>query len=231
MKTIGLIGGMSWESTVLYYQLLNRMARDRLGGQHSAKLILWSVDFAPVAAMQAAGLWDEATTVMVDAARRLEAAGAEGLLICANTMHRMAEEVAAGVSIPLIHIVDVTAGAIKAAGVKRPLLLATRFTMEQGFYRERLSRSGVEAVIPNDADRARLHGIIYDELIQGRFKLASKAAVVQMTQSAVRGQGVDGVIFGCTEIGLLLKPEDLSVPVFDTTEIHAKAAMDWALEG
>ena len=229
MKTLGLIGGMSWESTTLYYQLLNRMARDRLGGQHSARLVLWSVDFAPIARMQAAGLWEEATTVMVDAARRLERAGAEGIVICANTMHRMAEEVAAAVSAPLLHVGDATAGAIRAAGVRRPLLLATRFTMEQDFYRERLRRHGVEALIPAEPDRARLHSIIFDELVQGRFKLASKDALVAITESAVRGDGADGVILGCTEFALLMKPDDLPVPVFDTTEIHAKAAMDFAL--
>ena len=229
MKTLGLIGGMSWESTTLYYQLLNRMARERLGGQHSAKLVLWSVDFAPIARMQAAGLWDEATAAMVDAARRLERAGAEAIVICANTMHRMADEVAAAVSAPLLHVADTTAGAIRAAGVRRPLLLATRFTMEQGFYRDRLRRGGVEALIPAEPDRIRLHSIIFDELVQGRFKLASQEALVAMTESAVRGEGADGVILGCTEFGLLVKPDDLPVPVFDTAEIHAKAAMDFAL--
>jgi aspartate racemase len=229
MKTLGLIGGMSWESTTLYYQLLNRMARDRLGGQHSARLVLWSVDFAPIARMQSAGLWDEATAAMVDAARRLERAGAEAIVICANTMHRMADEVAAAVSPPLLHVADATAAAVRAAGVRRPLLLATRFTMEQDFYRARLRKHGVEALIPAEPDRVRLHAIIFDELVQGRFKLASKDALVAMTESAVRGEGADGVILGCTEFALLVKPDDLPVPVFDTTEIHAKAAMDFAL--
>ncbi len=229
MKTLGLIGGMSWESTTLYYQLLNRIARERLGGQHSAKLVLWSVDFAPIARMQAAGLWDEATAVMVDAARRLERAGAEAIVICANTMHRMADDVAAAVSPPLLHVADATAAAVRAAGVRRPLLLATRFTMEQAYYRDRLRKHGVEALIPSPLDRERLHAIIFDELVLGRFKLASKDALVAMTESAVRGEGVDGVILGCTEFGLLVKPEDLPVPAFDTAEIHAKAAMDFAL--
>jgi aspartate racemase len=229
LKTLGLIGGMSWESTTLYYQLLNRMARDRLGGQHSAQLVIWSVDFAPIARMQAAGLWDEATAAMVDAARRLERAGAEAIVICANTMHRMADEVAAAVSPPLLHVADATAAQVRAAGVRRPLLLATRFTMEQDFYRARLRKNGVEALIPAEPDRVRLHSIIFDELVQGRFKLASKDALVAMTESAVRGEGADGVILGCTEFGLLMKPEDLPVPVFDTAEIHAKAAIDFAL--
>lgn len=229
MKTLGLIGGMSWESTTLYYQLLNRIARERLGGQHSAKLILWSIDFAPMAAMQAAGLWDEASAVMVDAAKRLEGAGAEVLLICANTMHRMADDVAESIGIPLIHVADATAAAITAAGVRRPLLMATRYTMEQGFYRERLRRSGVDAIIPSEPDRAKLQSIVFDELVQGMFKLASRDAMVAMAESAVRGEGADGVILGCTEFGLLLKPGDLPVQAFDTAEIHAKAAMEFAL--
>jgi aspartate racemase len=229
LKTIGLIGGMSWESTTLYYQLLNRMARDRLGGQHSARLVLWSVDFAPIVRMQAAGLWDEATAAMVDAARRIERAGAEAIVICANTMHLMADAVAAAVSVPLLHIADATSAAVAAAGVRRPLLLATRFTMEQAFYRDRLRRGGVEALIPAEPDRVRLHSIIYDELIHGRFKLSSREAIVAIVESAMRGENADGVILGCTEFGLLVKPEDLALPLFDTTEIHAKAAMDFAL--
>jgi aspartate racemase len=229
VKTLGLIGGMSWESTTLYYQLLNRIARERLGGQHSAKLVIWSVDFAPVAAMQSAGLWDEASAVMIDAAKRLEGAGAEALVICANTMHRMADDVAASIGIPLVHIVDATAAALSAAGVRRPLLMATRYTMEQPFYRDRLRRAGIEPMIPSEPDRARLQSIIYDELIQGRFKLASKAALTTMAESAVRGDGADAVILGCTELALLVKAEELPAPMFDTTEIHARAAMDWAL--
>jgi len=229
MKTIGLIGGMSWESTTLYYQMLNRMARDRLGGQHSAKIVLLSVDFAPIAGMQAAGLWDEASAIMVDAAKRLEGAGADVVLICANTMHRMADDVAESIGVPLIHVADATAAAINATGGRRPLLLATRFTMEQPFYRERLRRFGVDALIPAEPDRARLHAIIFEELVLGRFKLSSKEALIAITESAARGDGADGVILGCTEFGLLVKAEDLPVPMFDTTEIHAKAAMDFAL--
>jgi len=231
VKTLGLIGGMSWESTTLYYQYLNRMARDRLGGQHSASLVMVSVDFAPIAAMQAAGLWDEATAEMVGAARRLERAGAEAIVICANTMHRMAEDVAAAVGVPLIHVADATARAVVAAAVRKPLLLATRFTMEQPFYRDRLRRRGVNALIPAEPDRVKLHSIIFDELVQGRFKLASKEAMLAMVHSAVRGEGADGVILGCTEFGLLVQSDDLPVPVFDTAELHARAAMDFALQG
>lgn len=229
MRTLGLIGGLSWESTSLYYQLMNRIARARLGGRHSARLVIWSLDFAPIAAMQAAGLWDEATAVMVEAARRCEAAGAEALVICANTMHRMADDVAASVAIPLIHVADATAAALAQAGARRPLLLATRYTMEQTFYRDRLRRGGVEALVPAEPDRARLNAIIYNELVLGRFKLASKEALVEIAASAVRGEGADAVILGCTELGLILTPDDLPVPVFDTTELHANAAMDWAL--
>ena len=231
MKILGLIGGMSWESTATYYQLLNRMTRERLGGTHSAPLILWSLDFAPIAVMQSEGRWDDATAVLVDAARRLERAGAEGLLICANTMHRMADEVHAAISIPVIHVADATAAAIRAAGVERPLLLATRYTMEQAFYRDRLAASGVQASIPGEADRNRLQSIIFDELIQGRFEPASKAAMLAMIDQARREQGTDGVILGCTEFGLLIRPEDLDLPVFDTAVIHAEAAIAFSLAG
>jgi len=229
MKTLGLIGGMSWESTTVYYQWLNRLARQRLGGQHSASLILWSADFAPIAAMQAAGEWGAATAVLVDAARRLEGAGAQALLIGANTMHRMAEEVAAAVAIPLIHVADATAAAILAAKCKRPLLLATRFTMEHAFYRDRLSANGVEAIIPPGEDRERLHAIIFDELVQGLFEPASRQAVIAIAERAVERDGVDGVILGCTEFGLLVNAGDFAAPVFDTTQIHAEAAMAFAL--
>ena len=229
MKTLGLIGGMSWESTRLYYDLLNRMARERLGGQHSAALILWSVDFAPIVRMQETGRWDEATAVLVDAARRLEQAGAQGLLICANTMHKMAGEVQAAVDIPLIHVADVTAAAVRAAGVERPLLLATRYTMEQDFYRARLSANGVQALIPGEADRLAMQAIIFEELIQGVIDPASRAAMLQMIETGRREQSVNGVMLACTELGLLIKPGELDLPVFDTTLIHAEAAMAFAL--
>jgi aspartate racemase len=228
MRVLGLLGGMSWESTTLYYQHLNRMVRDRLGGQHSARLLIWSDDFAPIAAAQAAGDWVALGELLAKAAAGLEAAGAEAILIGANTMHKLAPQVSAAVTIPLIHIADATAQALTAAGVKRPLLLATRFTMEGAFYRGRLSELGVEASIPDAAEREHLHAIIYDELIQGRFEADSRAAVVAMTERAVAG-GADGVIFGCTEIGLLVDPADVSVPVFETTEIHARAAVAFAL--
>ena len=230
MKTLGLLGGMSWESTTAYYQRLNRLARERLGGQHSAKLLIWSADFAPIAAMQAADDWGAATAVLVDAARRLEGAGADALLICANTMHLMAAEVQAAIGIPLIHVADATAERLKASGAERPLLLATRFTMERPFYRERLSDLGVVAVIPSPPDRERLHAIIFDELVQGRFEPASRAVVAEIGARAVREEGVDSIVLGCTEFGLLVEPPDFSAPAFDTAEIHAVAAMDFALQ-
>jgi aspartate racemase len=228
MKTLGLLGGMSWESTTLYYQHLNRMARQALGGQHSAQLLLWSCDFAPIAAMQAAGEWEAAGAVLAKAARRLQDAGAEAILIGANTMHKLAPQVEAAITVPLIHVADATAAAVKAAGVRRPLLLATRFTMEHDFYRDRLAEEGVIATIPDAAEREALHAIIYDELIQGRIEPESRARVVAMTQRAAAA-GADGVIFGCTEITLLVAPADLTIPIFDTTEIHARAGMDFAL--
>ena len=230
MKTLGLIGGMSWESSAVYYRRLNEMARERLGGQHSASLILRSVDFAPIARMQAEGRWDEATASMVAAARALEGAGAEAILICANTMHLMADDVAASVGVPLIHVADVTAAALTAAGVRRALLLATAYTMEKPFYRERLAANGVETTIPPDVARRRLHAIIFDELVQGRFEPAARAAVADMIRAAGARDGVEAVIFGCTEIGMLLPTADSPLPAFDTLELHAAAAMDFALQ-
>lgn len=229
MKTIGLIGGMSWESTIVYYQLLNRMARERLGGLHSAELALWSFDFAEIESLQAAGDWDAATDRMVAAARNVERAGAACLLICTNTMHKMADAVQDAVDIPLIHIADATAVAVKAAGAARPLLLATRYTMEQDFYKGRLAdRHGIAAMIPDDDDRTLVHDVIYDELCQGVISPASKQRYLEVVD---RGEaaGADGVVFGCTEVGLLIRPEDLTLPAFDSTELHARAALDFAL--
>ena len=226
MKTLGLLGGMSAESTVLYYQELNRLVRARLGGLHSAQLLLWSVDFAGIAALQASGDWEQAGAELADAARRLEGAGADAILICANTMHLVADQVQAAVTVPVIHIADATADAVKAAGCSRPLLLATRFTMEKDFYRGRLAARGIESVVPGPPDRDRLHAIIYDELCQGVISPASKADVLSMIAKA---EGADCVIFGCTEIGLLLSPGDLSMPVVDTARVHALAGVDFAL--
>lgn len=226
MRTVGLLGGMSAESTTLYYQAMNRLVRERLGGLHSIQLLMWSVDFAPIAKMQADGDWEAAGEVLAEAAARLEAAGAQAIMIGANTMHLVADQVQAAVGVPLIHIADATADAVKAVGCSRPLLLATRFTMEKAFYRDRLKTQGVEALVPDQADRDRLHAIIYDELCQGVISPASKSEVLRMID---RADGADCVIFGCTEVGLLLTPEDLSLPVIDTALVHAQAGVDFAL--
>lgn len=229
MKTIGLIGGMSWESTAVYYRLLNQMARERLGGLHSAQVLLWSFDFAQIEAFQAAGDWAGASEAMVEAARRLERGGADCIVICTNTMHKMAGEVQAAANIPLIHIGDATADAITRAGVSRPLLLATRYTMEQDFYKGRLrDRHRIDVVVPGEAGREVVHDIIYDELCQGIISPGSKQRCLDVIAKA-KTRGIDGVIFGCTEVGLLLSPDDLEIPAFDTTELHARAALDFAL--
>lgn len=219
---------MSWESTVTYYSLLNQLARARLGGLHSASVLLYSFDFADIEALQARGDWPQATKLMVDTARRLEAAGADCLLICTNTMHLMADDVADAVNIPLLHIADVTARAILDAGVTSPLLLATRYTMEEDFYLQRLLSRGVAARVPGEADRSRVHDIIYNELCQGQIRPESRAEYLEIIDRA-EADGADGVIFGCTEVGLLISTGDLNVPGFDTTSLHAEAAMDFAL--
>lgn len=226
MRTVGLLGGMSAESTTLYYQAMNRLVRERLGGLHSMQLLMWSVDFAPIAQMQADGDWQGAGEVLAQAAARLEGAGAQAIMIGANTMHLVADQVQAALGVPLIHIADATADAVKAAGCSRPLLLATRFTMEKPFYRDRLSGQGVEAMVPGAADRMRLHAIIYDELCQGVITETSKTEVLAMIAKA---GAADCVIFGCTEVGLLLSPDDLALPVIDTALVHAQAGVDFAL--
>lgn len=228
MKTIGLIGGMSWESTVSYYTLLNRLTRQRLGGLHSAKILLHSFDFAEIETLQNQGAWDRATELMVAAAENLESAGADCLLIATNTMHKMADEVASALAIPLLHIADVTAQAISSAGVRAPVLLATRYTMEEAFYRDRLNANGVNARIPGPEDRETVHRVIYDELCQGQVVPASKRAYLEITQRAIE-QGADSVVFGCTEVSLLIDASDFTVPTFDTTALHAEAAVEFAL--
>ncbi len=228
MRTLGLIGGMSAESTTVYYQTLNRLVRERLGGLHSAQLVLWSVDFAPIAALQAEGDWAETGRLLAEAAWRLEGAGAEAILICANTMHLNAPQVEAATSAPLIHIGDATARALKALGVTRALLLGTRFTMEKPFYAERLEAAGLGVLTPSKAERDRLHTIIYDELCVGVITEASKAEVLAMIDAGIAA-GADGIIFGCTEIGLLLDPADMPRPTVDTAVAHCEAAVDFAL--
>ena len=228
MKTIGLIGGLSWESTAIYYRLLNEAVRRRLGGLHSARLLLWSFDFAEIEALQAEGDWAGAGAQMAEAARRLARGGADCLVICSNTMHRMAAEVEAAGDLPLIHIADATAAAISASASRRPLLLATRYTMEQPFYKGRLSeRHGIEAMVPEEADRETVHRIIYEELCRGIIRPESKAAYLEIV-GRCRARGADGVIFGCTEIGMIIAARDFDIPVFDTTLCHAEAAIAFA---
>ena len=228
-RVLGLIGGLSWESSAEYYRILNEIMRERLGPLHSARCLMWSFDFAEIEALQHAGRWDEAAALMVDAARRLERGGADLLLICSNTMHRMADAVAAAVTIPLLHIADPTAERIRARGLQRVGLLATAFTMEQDFYKGRLKdRFGFEVLVPDAADRALVHRIIYDELVQGRVEAASREAYRTVIARLVE-RGVDAVILGCTEIVLLVREEDSPVPLFDTTRIHVEAAAEQVL--
>jgi aspartate racemase len=230
MKTIGMIGGMSWESSVEYYRIVNEAVQQRLGGVHSAKCVMYSVDFAEIEILQKEGRWDEATQAMIEAARYVEAGGADFLMICTNTMHKMADEVQASVDIPLLHIADATAEAVKAQGLHKVGLLGTSFTMEQEFYRGRLvERHGLEVLIPEADDRQIVHRVIYDELVVGKIEAASKAKYVRIIEKLVQA-GAEGIILGCTEIGLLVKAEDSRVPLFDTTQIHALAAVEMALE-
>jgi aspartate racemase len=229
MKTLGLIGGMSWESTVPYYRIINETIREQLGGLHSARLILYSVDFADIERQQQAGAWDEAGTILADAARALETAGAEGLALCTNTMHKVAPAIEAAVTIPLLHIADPTAAAVKQAGIRTVGLLGTRFTMEQDFYRSRLTdRHGLTVIVPDPADRAIVHRVIYEELCQGDLRAESRAQYREILQRLVEA-GAEGIILGCTEIALLVGPEDTPVLLFDTTALHARAAAAWAL--
>ena len=229
MKVIGLIGGMSCESTAHYYKHLNDRVRAHLGGLHSAEILMWSVDFAPVAQMQRENRWQEAGAHLARIARRLEQAGAEVLVLATNTMHKVAETIQASTSIPLIHIADATAERIQNAGKRKPALLATRFTMEQDFYTGRLrEKFGLDVVVPDEAERALVHQIIYDELCIGRVTEASRQAFVDVAQRLER-RGADSLILGCTEVGMLLDESNASVPIFDTALIHADAAVDFAL--
>jgi len=229
MKTIGLLGGMSWESTVTYYQVLNRMTQARLGGLHSAKCLIWSFDFAEIEAAQAAGDWGRATDLMRAAARNLERGGADCLVVCTNTMHKMAHDVQQAIDIPLLHIADATAPAIKTAGCKAPLLLATAYTMEQDFYKGHLrDKHEINVRVPGSDDREEVHRIIYEELCKGEIWADSKQTLLEIVEKETQA-GSDGVIFGCTEIGLLVSAEDFAVPSFDTTTLHAEAALDYAL--
>ena len=229
MKTIGLIGGMSWESSAEYYRMINEAVKRRLGGLHSARCLMFSVDFADIEELQRTGGWDEAADHLADAARRLERGGAELLVLCTNTMHRVAEEVAAATEVPFIHIADPTAREIKARGITSVGLLGTRYTMEQDFYRGRLADlHGLDVLVPDEAARALVHDVIYDELVLGRIEERSRTAYREIMDGLV-DRGAQAIILGCTEIELLVDENDAQVPLFDTTRIHAERAVELAL--
>ena len=229
MKVIGLIGGMSWESTVPYYQQINEVIKERLGGLHSAKVILYSVDFHDIERLQQAGEWEAAGKLLAEAARSLQAAGAEFLVLCTNTMHKVASTIEAAVRIPLFHIADPTAMKIREAGYSKVGLLGTRFTMEQGFYIDRLQgHHGLQVLVPKSEDREIVHRVIYEELCLGKVLPKSRAEYRRVIAD-LKGQGAQAIILGCTEISLLVGPEDSEIPLFDTTRIHARSAAEWAL--
>jgi len=230
LKTIGLLGGMSWESTVPYYRVINETVGERLGGLHSARVVLYSVEFQEIERLQHADRWDDTAEILTAAARSIEAAGADFLVICTNTMHKVAAQIEEGIGIPLLHIADATAEEIKAAGVRTVGLLGTKFTMEHDFYRGRLEQNhGLEVVVPDEVGRDTVHRVIYEELCLGTVRDDSRAAFRKIIEDLV-ARGAEAVILGCTEISMLVKPEDSTVPVFDTTAIHARKAVDWALE-
>ena len=229
MKTIGMLGGMSWESTASYYKLLNEGVKDRLGGLHSARISLYSVDFAEIEALQARSEWAEAGRLLAEAALKVQAGGAEGLLICTNTMHKVAPEIESAISIPLLHIADATARQLQKDGVSVVGLLGTAFTMEQDFYKGRLSEQfGLQVLIPEAQQRGVVHQVIYDELCQGEICEQSRSAFINIIES-LQQQGAEAIILGCTEIGLLVQQEHVDIQLYDTTVIHADAAVEWAI--
>ncbi|HRE28457.1 MAG TPA: aspartate/glutamate racemase family protein [Anaerolineales bacterium] len=228
-RTIGLIGGMSWESSVTYYRVINTTVRERLGRYHNARSLMLTVDFAEIEALQAQGDWATAGEILADAARRLELAGAGLVVLCTNTMHVVADQIQAAIGVPFLHIVDPTAAALKRAGLSVVGLLGTRFTMEMDFYRRRLeTEHGFQVLVPEPADRDRVHEIIFGELVHGEIWSESRSAYLDVIER-LAARGAEGVIFGCTEIGLLLSADHVRLPVFDTTRLHAVAAVDWAL--
>ncbi|MEP7136140.1 MAG: aspartate/glutamate racemase family protein [Chloroflexota bacterium] len=230
MKTIGLIGGMSWESSIEYYRIINEMTKAKLGGLHSAKSIMVSVDFAEIEAFQHEGKWDEAAQVLIEAAQSVERGGADFIILCTNTMHKVADELQASVKIPLLHIADATAQLVKESGIQNVGLLGTRFTMEEEFYKGRLTQKyGLHVSVPNAEGREIVHRVIYDELVVGKIQQHSKEQYMEIIEQMVQ-QGAEGIILGCTEIGLLIHEPDSQVPLFDTTRIHAKAAVEYALQ-
>jgi len=229
MKTIGILGGMSWESSALYYQIINEAVNTRLGGQHNARSVMVTVDFDEIEKLQHANRWDEAAAILHEASVALERAGADMILIATNTMHKLLPQIRPGIAIPFLHIAQATADAITAQGLKRIGLLGTRFTMEEDFYKQILTDNGIEVVIPERPERDLIHGVIYDELCLGQVKDASKDAYLEIIARMEREEGIQGVILGCTEIGMLISQTDLELPVFDTTRIHALAAVEKAL--
>jgi aspartate racemase len=229
MKTIGIIGGMSWESTQLYYRIINEAVKTRLGGLHSAKLLLYSFDFEEIASRQKSGDWDTLTDKLIGVAQTLEKAGAEAIVIATNTMHKMAPQIQSAISIPLLHIIDVVADAIKAQGIHTIALLGTRYTMEGGFYAQRLQDNGLTVLIPSALQRDLINCVIYDELILGVVRDASRDDYVAIIQDLAR-QGAQGVILGCTEIVMLISSHDSPIPTFDTTQIHALSTVNWMLQ-
>lgn len=228
-KILGIIGGMSWESTESYYRLINEGIKDKLGGLHSADLLIHSVDFAPIGEMQAEGAWNELGEMMASSGERLQAAGAQGLLMATNTMHKVISDVEAATNLPIIHIADATAKEIEKQGLTKVALLGTQFTMTQDFYKQRLIDAGLQVLLPEDEARAEVHRIIYDELCKGQIVDSSRQYYRQVITD-LANEGAEGVILGCTEIGLLIKQTDSPIPVFDTTAIHAAAAVDFLLE-
>jgi aspartate racemase len=229
MKTIGLIGGMSWESSVEYYRIINETTKAKLGGLHSAKSIMYSVDFAEIELLQHQGRWQEAAQVLIDAARSVENSGADFVVLCTNTMHKVADDIQAHINIPFLHIADATARQIKDSGINKVGLLGTRFTMEEDFYKSRLTQKyGLDVIIPNAEEREIVHRAIYDELVVGEIRQDSKQRYLDIIQRLVE-VGAEGIILGCTEIGLLVRDGDCRVPLFDTTKIHAVAAVEYAL--
>jgi len=230
VKTIGLIGGMSWESSIEYYRIINETAKSKLGGLHSAKSIMYSVDFAEIEILQHQVKWAEAAQILVDAAKNLENGGADFIVLCTNTMHKVADDIQANVKIPLLHIADATAQLVKDSGIQKIGLLGTRFTMEEEFYKGRLSQKyGLSVDVPNAQEREVVHRVIYDELVVGKIQQHSKEKYINIIEQMVN-QGAEGVILGCTEIGLLIHKQDSQVPLFDTTRIHAEAAVEYALK-
>ncbi|RAL22583.1 aspartate/glutamate racemase family protein [Thermoflavimicrobium daqui] len=230
MKTIGLIGGLSWESSAIYYRLINEKIRERLGKLHAAKCILHSFNFQEITNLQHVGKWDQLTDMMIHAARNLEASGAECILICTNTMHKMADEIQVQINSPLLHIVDATAKRIQQLGLNKVGLLGTKFTMEQAFYTNRLQNQyGIQTVIPNEEGRQIVHQVIYQELCAGIISIASKEKYKKVIQQLL-DEGAEGIILGCTEIPMLIKQEDIKVPILDTTDLHASYAVEYSLK-